>query len=191
MGDGMIRVVIVDDERLFAELMRVALRGAEGITVEAVVHDLKSAIAALNQHRPDVVLCDYHLPDGTGADLARAVRNSLPDTSVLVLTADPSAATLNDVARSGAVGHMTKERGFAEADPINDVEGFDVAYKITILASLAFGRFVDASLVHRQGITRISDLDIAMADEFGYRIKMIGLARRGNGRRGCDRTPGQ
>src|SRR5438445_7127427 len=110
----MIRVVIVDDERLFAELMRVALRGAEGITVEAVVHDLKSAIAALNQHRPDVVLCDYHLPDGTGADLARAVRNSLPDTSVLVLTADPSAATLNDVARSGAVGHMTKERGFAE-----------------------------------------------------------------------------
>ena len=56
-----------------------------------------------------------------------------------------------------------------------------MAYKITILASLAFGRFVDASLVHRQGITRISDLDIAMADEFGYRIKMIGLARRGNG----------
>jgi len=71
--------------------------------------------------------------------------------------------------------------GFAEADPTNDVEGFDVAYKITILASLAFGRFVDASLVHRQGITRVTDLDIAMAKEFGYRIKMIGLARRGKG----------
>lgn len=71
--------------------------------------------------------------------------------------------------------------GFAEADPTNDVEGFDVAYKITILASLAFGRFVGADSVHRQGITRINDLDIAMAREFGYRIKMIGLARRGNG----------
>jgi len=71
--------------------------------------------------------------------------------------------------------------GFAEADPTNDVEGFDVAYKITILASLAFGRFVDASLVHRQGITRVTDLDIAMAKEFGYRIKMIGLAKRGKG----------
>ena len=71
--------------------------------------------------------------------------------------------------------------GFAEADPTNDVEGFDVAYKITILASLAFGRFVDATNVHRQGITRITDLDIAMAREFGYRIKMIGLARRGSG----------
>ena len=74
-----------------------------------------------------------------------------------------------------------QRRGYAEADPTNDVEGFDVAYKITILASLAFGRFVDADSVHRQGIARINDLDIAMAGEFGYRIKMIGLARRGNG----------
>jgi DNA-binding NarL/FixJ family response regulator len=109
-----IRVVIVDDERLFAELMRVALRSAEGIEVLAVVHDLKSAILAVNEHKPDVVIADYHLPDGTGADLARAVRGSLPDTSVLVLTADPSAVTLNDVARSGAVGHMTKGRGLTE-----------------------------------------------------------------------------
>ena len=114
MGTDVIRVVIVDDERLFAELMRVALRGADGIEVQAVVHDMKAALVALNEHRPDVVICDYHLPDGTGADVARAVRGSLPDTAVLVLTADPSAATLNDVARSGAVGHMTKERGFAE-----------------------------------------------------------------------------
>lgn len=71
--------------------------------------------------------------------------------------------------------------GFAEADPTNDVEGFDVAYKITILASLAFGQFVEADSVDRHGITRIGALDIAMAAEFGYRIKMIGLARRGNG----------
>jgi len=86
-----IRVVIVDDERLFAELMRVALRGADGINVEAVVHNVKTAIAALNEHKPDVVLADYHLPDGTGADLARAVRNTLPDTAVLVLTSrDPA-----------------------------------------------------------------------------------------------------
>src|SRR5438046_4143817 len=109
-----IRVVIVDDERLVAELMRVALRAADGIEVLAVVHDVKSAIVALNEHRPDVAIADQHRPDGTGADLARAVRGSLPDTSVLVLTADPSAVTLNDVARSGAVGHMTKGRGLTE-----------------------------------------------------------------------------
>ena len=74
-----------------------------------------------------------------------------------------------------------QQLGFAEADPTNDVEGFDVAYKITILASLAFGRFVEAGSVYRQGITRISAMDISIAREFGYRIKLIGLARRGAG----------
>src|SRR5437899_9477329 len=99
-----IRVVIVDDERLFAELLRVALRAADGIEVLAVVHDVKSAIVALNEHRPDVVIADYHLSDGTGADLARAVRGSLPDTSVLVLRTDRPTRTWNDVARRRAGG---------------------------------------------------------------------------------------
>src|SRR3989442_8325747 len=109
-----IRVLIVDDERLFAELMRVALRDAEGIEVLDVVHDVATAKDRAKALRPDVVLADYRLPDGTGADLAGEVGGSLPDTAVVVLTADPSAETLSDVARSGAVGHLTKERGFAE-----------------------------------------------------------------------------
>src|SRR5437868_12448060 len=53
--------------------------------------------------------------------------------------------------------------GYAEADPTNDVKGFDVAYKINILSSLAFGRFVDPLAVYRQGITRITDTDIKTA----------------------------
>lgn len=71
--------------------------------------------------------------------------------------------------------------GYAEADPTSDVESHDVAYKITILASLAFGHFVDPLSVSRQGITRISDIDIESAREFGYRVKLIGLARQGEG----------
>lgn len=108
-----IRVLIVDDERLFAELLRVALRGAEGIEVVDVVHDAKTAIERAKALKPEVVLADYHLPDGTGAEIARALRHS-QDTAVVVLTADPSGDTLSEVARSGAVGHLTKERGFAE-----------------------------------------------------------------------------
>ncbi len=70
-----------------------------------------------------------------------------------------------------------QEKGFAEADPTDDVEGNDVAYKITILASLAFQSPVEVGKVYRQGISKISDLDIQLAREFGYRIKMIGLAQ--------------
>ena len=80
-----------------------------------------------------------------------------------------------------------QQLGFAEADPTNDVEGFDVAFKITILASLAFGRFVDCRAVYRQGITQVSATDISMAREFGYRIKLIGLARRGAAALMCER----
>jgi DNA-binding NarL/FixJ family response regulator len=108
------RVLIVDDERLFAELLRVALRSADGIEVLDVVHDVQTAVRRMTELRPDVVLADYHLPDGTGADIARTVRATLPDTSVLILTGDPSVSTLSDVARSGAVGHLTKDRPFDE-----------------------------------------------------------------------------
>ena len=111
---GTVRVLIVDDERLFAELLRVALRAATGIEVVDVVHDVTTAVRRMSELRPDVVLADYHLPDGTGADIARTVRATLPDTSVLILTGDPSVATLSDVARSGAVGHLTKDRPFDE-----------------------------------------------------------------------------
>ncbi len=108
------KVLIVDDERLFAELLRVALRNADGIDVVDVVHDVQTAVRRMSELRPDVVLADYHLPDGTGSDIARTVRATLPDTSVLILTGDPSVATLSDVARSGAVGHLTKDRPFDE-----------------------------------------------------------------------------
>ena len=71
--------------------------------------------------------------------------------------------------------------GFAEADPTNDIEGFDVVYKIAILSSLAFQAPVEVGQIYRQGITAISALDIQLANEFGYRIKMIGLAQPGTG----------
>lgn len=68
-------------------------------------------------------------------------------------------------------------KGYAEADPTDDVEGNDVVYKIAILASLAFQSPVEVGKIYRQGIAQISDLDIQLAKEFGYRIKMIGLAQ--------------
>ena len=71
--------------------------------------------------------------------------------------------------------------GFAEADPTNDIEGFDVVYKIAILSSLAFQAPVEVGQIYRQGITQISALDIQLANEFGYRIKMVGLAQPGTG----------
>jgi homoserine dehydrogenase len=68
--------------------------------------------------------------------------------------------------------------GYAEADPSFDVDGVDAAHKLAILAALAFGRPVDLASVHIEGIRRVSALDIRLAAEFGYRIKLLGLASR-------------
>lgn len=68
--------------------------------------------------------------------------------------------------------------GYAEADPTFDVDGFDTAHKLTILASLAFGVAPDASAVHVEGIRSITLADLDAADELGYRIKLLGVAVR-------------
>ena len=70
-----------------------------------------------------------------------------------------------------------KELGYAEADPTNDVEGFDAARKIAILASIAFNSRVTDSMVSVEGITKISQWDITYAKEFGYEIKMVAIAK--------------
>lgn len=70
-----------------------------------------------------------------------------------------------------------KALGYAEADPSTDIDGIDTAHKLAILAAIAFGRQVDFGSVHVEGIRRVSALDIAFADELGYRIKLLGIAR--------------
>jgi homoserine dehydrogenase len=68
--------------------------------------------------------------------------------------------------------------GYAEADPSFDIDGVDAAHKLAILAGLAFGQKIDFSALHIEGIRRISALDIAFAQELGYRIKLLGIAER-------------
>lgn len=66
--------------------------------------------------------------------------------------------------------------GYAETDPTGDVEGFDSAYKIATLATIALKQRVDINKIYREGITNISANDIKFAKELGYAIKLIALA---------------
>jgi homoserine dehydrogenase len=66
--------------------------------------------------------------------------------------------------------------GYAEADPTFDVEGYDTAQKLAILASIAFGTRVSESAVYVEGISSIAPADLIAADELGYRIKLLGVA---------------
>lgn len=66
--------------------------------------------------------------------------------------------------------------GFAEADPTFDVEGIDASHKLAILVSLAYGKNVNLKEIYVEGITGITEQDIAFARDLGYRIKLLGIA---------------
>src|SRR5581483_9651089 len=112
------------------------------------------------------------LREGLAGNRFTRVYGILNGTSNYILT------TMRESGRDFAeVLAEAQQLGYAEADPSFDIDGFDAAHKLTILASVAFGRPVDPDGVHVEGIRRISRLDIDFAEELGYRIKLLGIAR--------------
>jgi len=91
-------------------------------------------------------------------------------------------STMRDSDREfGEVLAEAQTLGYAEADPGFDVDGIDTAHKLAILSALTFGCEVDFAGVHVEGIREISALDIAYAEELGFRIKLLGIASRVTG----------
>ena len=76
---------------------------------------------------------------------------------------------------------QAQELGYAEADPTNDIEGIDAAYKLVILASLAFHIEVRPDDIYREGISRLSSRDFRYAKELGYEIKLLAIAKEQDG----------
>ncbi|WP_456465375.1 homoserine dehydrogenase [Persephonella sp.] len=74
-----------------------------------------------------------------------------------------------------------QDLGYAEADPTLDINGTDAAHKITILASLSYGGFIDFSGVYTEGIESINSLDIDLGKELGYTLKLLAIAKIHNG----------
>ena len=73
---------------------------------------------------------------------------------------------------------QAQKLGYAEADPTFDIEGIDAAHKLTIMAAIAFGIPMQFDKVYTEGITKLTREDIRYAEELGYRIKLLGIAKR-------------
>jgi homoserine dehydrogenase len=73
---------------------------------------------------------------------------------------------------------QAQELGYAEADPTFDIEGIDAAHKATIMSAIAFGIPVQFEKAYVEGISKLQAVDIRYAEQLGYRIKLLGIARR-------------
>jgi len=116
------------------------------------------------------------LREGLTANKVTAVYGILNGTCNYILT------QMRETGRDFAdVLKDAQEYGYAEADPAFDIEGIDAAHKLCILTSIAFGVKPDFDQMKIQGITQINATDIAFATEFGYRVKLLGVARNIDG----------
>jgi homoserine dehydrogenase len=120
-----------------------------------------------------------------GIPLVRALRESLrgePITRVMGIVNGTTNFILTKMTEEGAaysdVLAEAQALGYAERDPTADVEGFDAGAKAAIIATIAFGARVVAGDVYHEGISRITQHDIAMARRLGYVVKLLGIAER-------------
>jgi homoserine dehydrogenase len=121
---------------------------------------------------------------GGGIPILRSLREGFAANRIESLHGIVNGTTnfvLTEMEKSGApfdaVLKRAQELGYAEADPSTDVDGIDAAHKLTLLIAMAFGAQLTAKEVPTEGIRDITPLDFEAAAEFGYRIKMLAIAR--------------
>jgi DNA-binding NarL/FixJ family response regulator len=117
-----IRVLICDDHALFRRGLIMVLDEEEGIEVMAEAADGAEAIALATRHAPDVVLMDVRMPEISGIEATRAIREEMPATRIIMLTVSDDEDDLFEAIKAGATGYLLKEISIDEvADAIRSV----------------------------------------------------------------------
>ena len=151
MPDGTeIRVLLVDDHQLLTDALAQLLGHEADIRVAGVARTVAEAKNAARD-RVDVVLMDYRLPDGTGADATRAIKARWPAAKVIMLTAISDDETVLDSIQAGADGYMTKDR--AIEDVVGAVRAAH-AGEILLPRSVVFGIAQRVAAAREKGTTR-------------------------------------
>lgn len=119
-----------------------------------------------------------------GIPILKALKDSLAANNIVEIMGIVNGTTnyiLSQMASRGVDFQPCLEQaqayGYAESNPTNDIEGFDAARKMAILASIAYNSNITEDMVYVEGITHISKFDIAYAEQLGYAIKLVGLAK--------------
>ncbi|HET7856212.1 MAG TPA: response regulator transcription factor [Gaiellaceae bacterium] len=105
-----IRILIVDDEPLFVEMVQAMLAAEEGIDIVAVAPNGKAAVGLAEQLDPDVIVMDVSMPVMDGIEATSRIRQRDPDACVLILTGGTSVDDVDRARKAGAAAYVTKDR---------------------------------------------------------------------------------
>ncbi len=112
--EGPIRVLVVDDQPVFTEMLRVVLDMESDIEVVGMAFTGDDGLQAALEQRPDVLLVDYHMPGLTGLEVIQGLKNAGENLTVVILTADTDEATMAEAIAAGAAGYITKQQALNE-----------------------------------------------------------------------------
>jgi DNA-binding NarL/FixJ family response regulator len=153
MTDAAIRVVLVDDHRMFRSGVRAEL--GDSVDVVAEADDVESALASIRRTTPDVVLLDVHLPGGGGRAVLQALVPALPDVRFLALSVSDAPEDVISVIRAGARGYVTKSiTGPELTDAIRRIASGDAVFSPRLA-----GFVLDAFAATTEVATVDEDLD--------------------------------
>ncbi|WP_311209666.1 MULTISPECIES: response regulator transcription factor [unclassified Aeromicrobium] len=128
-GSAPLRVLIVDDHAMFRTGVRAELEKDARLQVVGEAEDVDSAVPAVLELRPDVVLLDVHMPGGGGAEVIRRVDRTAPDVRFLALSVSDAAEDVIGVIRAGARGYVTKNISGSElVDALHRVASGDAVF---------------------------------------------------------------
>jgi DNA-binding NarL/FixJ family response regulator len=113
VGDA-VRIVLVEDNHVFREALQLLLSLRSDVDVVAAVGDGTDAVPACIEHRPDVIVVDYRLPNLDGEQATLAVKEACPDVAVVVLTATASNREIEALFAAGAVACLRKDQELEE-----------------------------------------------------------------------------
>ena len=122
---------------------------------------------------------------GGGIPVLSAMRAGLSGDELLEIVGILNGTTnfiLTEIEKTGAdfadILKIAQQKGFAEADPTADIEGFDALYKLIILIALGFGKMFSPTEIPRRGISKILPIDFEYAEKFGGKIKLAAVAKK-------------
>ena len=170
------------------DFIRRALRAGKHVVTankELIAKEGKSLLPLAGELGRDFM---FEASVGGGIPIIRPLKSCLAGNEILEIKGIVNGTTNYILTRMASEGLSYEEvipdaqaRGYAERDPTADVEGHDAAYKIAILASIAFTSRVDVNKVYREGITSIAAEDVVYANELGYVIKLLAIAKQIDG----------
>lgn len=163
-----IRLIIADDEQLIRSGLKIMLESLDDIEVVGLASNGKEAYELVRTHRPDIVLMDIRMPVSGGIEGTKLIKESFPDTYILIVTTFQDTEYILEAMKLGASGYLLKDSDYREI-----YEGI----KLVLSGKIVMDREVSSKLVNRTSLGKAKLLDLDLNDKEREIIKNVSKGR--------------